>query len=98
MTLNDAVIALREHEDELRARGVRRAAIFGSVARNESRAGSDVDVLVELDPESALDVFSYAALKQYIAGLFTVEVDVVNRAALKPQLRGPADRDAVYAF
>lgn len=98
MTLNDAVTALRQHEAELRARGVRRAAIFGSVARNEARVGSDVDVLVELDPESALDVFSYAALKQYIAGLFAEEVDVVNRATLKPQLRGPADRDAVYAF
>jgi predicted nucleotidyltransferase len=98
MTLNEAVTALRQHEAELRARGVRRAAIFGSVARNEARAGSDVDVLVELDPDSALDIFSYATLKQYIAGLFVVEVDVVNRAALKPQLRGPADRDAVYAF
>jgi uncharacterized protein len=98
MTLDEAITVLRAHEADLQGRGVRRAAIFGSVARNEARAGSDVDVLIELDPRSGLDVFSYSALKQYIAGLFAVNADVVNRATLKPQLRGAADRDAVYAF
>jgi predicted nucleotidyltransferase len=98
MTLDEAITVLRAHEADLQGRGVRRAAVFGSVARNEARVGSDVDGLIELDPESGLDVFSYAALKQYIAGLFAANADVVNRATLKPQLRGAADRDAVYAF
>jgi predicted nucleotidyltransferase len=98
MTLNEAIAVLRAHEAELRGRGVRRAAVFGSVARGAAGPRSDVDVLVELDPDRRLDVFAYVGLKRYIAGLFAGEVDVVNRAALKPHLSGPTGRDAVYAF
>jgi predicted nucleotidyltransferase len=42
----DKVIAtLRAHEPELRAAGVVRLSLFGSTARNESGAASDVDLL-----------------------------------------------------
>jgi predicted nucleotidyltransferase len=98
MTLDKAIAILRAHEAELRGRGVRRAAIFGSVARGDAGRESDVDILVELDPDRRLDVFAYVGLKRYIAGLFAGEVDVINRATLKPHLRAPTGRDAVYAF
>jgi predicted nucleotidyltransferase len=98
MTRNEAIAVLQQHEPELRARGVRRAAVFGSVARGEGGPRSDLDILIELDPDAGLDVFAYAGLKSYIAGLFVGEVDVVNRGALKPYLRGPSERDAIYAF
>jgi predicted nucleotidyltransferase len=98
MTSNEAIAVLRQHEPDLRARGVRRAGIFGSVARDEAGPLSDLDILIELDPNAALDVYAYAGLKSYIAGLFESEVDVVNRGALKPHLRAPSERDAIYAF
>ena len=98
MTRSEAIDILREHEADLRARGVARAAIFGSVARGDAGPGSDLDILVELDSDAALDVYAYAGLKSYIAELFSGNVDVVNRDALKPYLRAPSDRDAVYAF
>ena len=98
MTRDEALAILQQHERELHARGVRRAAIFGSVARGEARPGSDLDILIELDAEARLDVFAYAGLKSYIAGLFEGEVDVVNRSALKPHLRSPSEQEAVYAF
>ncbi|WP_342364293.1 nucleotidyltransferase family protein [Terrarubrum flagellatum] len=94
----DILATLRAHEVDLRSRGVRHAALFGSVARGEARASSDIDILVEIEPEAVRDVYSYAALKTYIADFFDAPVDVVDRAALKPGLRGPAEADAVYAF
>ncbi len=98
MTGQDAVAILRQHADALRARGVSHAALFGSVARGEAGPQSDLDILIELNPDTALDAFAYAGLKRYIAGLFTGPVDVVNRNALKPYLRGPAMADAIDAF
>ena len=98
MNSSQALDTLRRSESDLRARGVRRAAVFGSVARGDSRPDSDVDIMVEIDPEARLTAFDYADLKDYIAGLFDGPVDVVNRDGLKPYVRPAATADAIYAF
>jgi predicted nucleotidyltransferase len=97
-TTSAALETLRRSEQDLRARGVRRAAVFGSVARGDNRADSDIDILVEIDPEAHLTVYDYAGLKEFISGLFNGPVDVVNRDGLKPYIRPAATADAVYAF
>jgi predicted nucleotidyltransferase len=98
MKKHDAIRVLRRHQDELRARGIVHAALFGSVARDEAGPKSDLDILIELDPKLRLDVFAYAGLKRHVASLFGGRVDVVNKDALKPHLREPVSADAVYAF
>lgn len=98
MDAQDALITLRRSEPALRARGVCHAALFGSVARGENQPGSDIDILVEFDPAAKVTIFDYVGVKDYIAGLFDAPVDVIDRDALKPHLRQPAARDAVYAF
>lgn len=92
------IATLREHESELRQRGVQHAALFGSLARGTATKASDIDILVEIDPTAPVDLFAYAGIKSFIADLFEEAVDVVDRDALKSHLRSPADRDAVYAF
>jgi hypothetical protein len=96
--LADALEVLRTHAPELRARGVRRAAIFGSVARGEATAASDIDVLLEMNPEKRIGLFGYAALCADIEGLFQPKADVVNAATIKPRYRQSILSDAVYAF
>jgi uncharacterized protein len=98
MNSQEAIETLQRSEPALRARGVRRAALFGSVARGENRPGSDIDIMVEIDPEAHITVFDYVGLKEYIAGLFDSPVDVVSRDSLKPYLRPTAIADAIYAF
>jgi uncharacterized protein len=98
MKAKDALDTLRRSEGALRARGVVHAALFGSVARGENRPESDIDILVEFDPDAHVTVFDYVGVKDYIASLFAQPVDVIDREALKPHLRQPAVRDAVYAF
>ncbi|CAN5696833.1 nucleotidyltransferase [soil metagenome] len=95
----DAVIAiLRAHEATLRGKGVARAALFGSTVRGEATAQSDLDILVELDPAAQVDVYSYVGITQYIADLFSMPVDVANRAMLIEPVRRTAEAEAVYAF
>jgi predicted nucleotidyltransferase len=95
----DQIIAtLRAHQAELRRRGVRHAALFGSVARGEARPKSDIDIMIELEPQASVDLFEYVGITQYIADLFPARVDVANRSCLKPLVRPSAERDAVYAF
>ncbi|HYI04890.1 MAG TPA: nucleotidyltransferase family protein [Reyranella sp.] len=95
----DQIIAtLKAAEPELRKRGIRHAALFGSVARGEERPDSDIDILVEFEPGEEGSIYDYVRLKEYVAGLFEEPVDVIDRNALKPHLRPPASRDTVYAF
>jgi predicted nucleotidyltransferase len=98
MNRSEAIETLRRSEPALRGRGVKHAALFGSMARGDSRAGSDIDIMVEIDPDSCITVFDYVDLKEYIAGLFDQPVDVVNRDGLKSHVRPAATAGAIYAF
>ena len=96
--LDSVLDALRAHEAELRRFGVSHAAVFGSVARGEARPDSDIDVLVELDPEHPMGIFEYARLKLYINTILNGGGDVVNRKMIKPLLRDSILHDAIHAF
>jgi predicted nucleotidyltransferase len=98
MNKQDIIDTLVNHKDELRARGVEHASLFGSVARGDARPDSDIDIMIELAPGSSFDIFAYAELKDFIASLFPGPVDVVNKDALKPHVRPPATTDSVNAF
>jgi hypothetical protein len=89
---------LRSHESDLRRLGVSHAAVFGSVARGEAGAESDIDVLVDLDENRPMGIFEYARLKLYINELLDGPSDVVNRRTLKPLLRASILHDMVHAF
>jgi predicted nucleotidyltransferase len=89
---------LRVHQNELQRRGVLHAAVFGSMARGEAKPDSDLDILVELDPHTPMDIFAYTNLKRFISDLFPLPTDVVNRAALKESLSQGSQNDAIYAF
>ena len=94
----EIIATLRAVQAELHRRGVRHAALFGSLARGESKRTSDIDILSELDSRALVGLFEYVGITQYLADLFPVRVDVANRSSLKPLVRPSIERDARYAF
>ncbi len=70
--------------------------VFGSVARDEARTDSDVDLLVEFDRPVGL--FTFIRLKRYLEGIFECPVDLGTPDSLKPYLREPVFREAIRAF
>jgi uncharacterized protein len=98
LTASDIIATLRANEQALREQGVMHAALFGSRARGGNRADSDIDIMIEIDPERSVGLFAYVAITQYVEDLFPVPVDVSNRDALKSHVRPSAEQQALYAF
>ncbi len=98
MRRDEIIARLKQAEPALRARGIRRAAVFGSVARGDARPDSDIDIMIELDPDVQLTIYDYVGLKEFVSTFFDQPVDVVSRDGLKPYVRPSVTADAVYAF
>ena len=83
LTRDEAIRRLQTVESEIRRLGVRRLSLFGSVLRNEARADSDVDVLVEFAPaEKTFDRFM--ALADLLEDTLEHPVEVVTTESLSP--------------
>ncbi len=73
--------------------GVEELAVFGSVARDEASADSDVDLLYVLAPGARLG-FALNRLEDELAEVFGRPVDLVSRKALHPLLRDTVEAEA----
>jgi predicted nucleotidyltransferase len=91
-----ALQLLADEQARLRARGVRRIGLFGSVARDEAWPGSDMDFVVEFEPgRKTFD--NYMDLKDFLEQLFERRVDLVTSEGIKPQLRDRILSETIYA-
>ena len=93
VTSDQVVSLLGDHREDLARLHVKALALFGSLARNDARPDSDVDLLVEFDGDPTFDRFM--ELKFFLEGLLRRRVDLVTRAALKPRMRLTVEREAV---
>ena len=88
---------LRERRDEIieiaRARGASRVRVFGSVARGDATDESDIDFLVDLEPERSL--FDLGGLLMDLQDLLQRSVDVVTERGLRPRVAERVLADAV---
>lgn len=96
----DAIIsALRAHERELHALGVKSLALFGSVARGQAQQDSDIDIAAVYDDEIIRDLFDMggvaAAIETYLG---TNNFDLANEKNLAPHVRGQFTREHVRIF
>jgi predicted nucleotidyltransferase len=73
--------------------GARNVQVFGSLARGEAGPGSDLDILVKLDPDRSL--LDLIAIKQDLEDLLGCKVDVVTEAAISPYIRERVLQEAV---
>lgn len=98
MTKDEVMARLRAHEAELRAAGVDALWLFGSVARGDARADSDVDLMFERDMSRPFTLLDRVALKQRTERLLDRPVDIGQRVSLVEPARSHADADAIRVF
>jgi len=76
---------LKAHHSDIEAFGVRSLAIFGSIARDEAKPDSDVDLLVTFKDAVTSDAFF--GLKFFLEDLLGLRIDLVTPAAMREPIR-----------
>jgi predicted nucleotidyltransferase len=98
MDRNEVILRLREHEADLRAAGVVKLAVFGSVARGDNSPGSDVDLLAEFDKSRQHTLLTMGRLELQLADWLGAKVDLASPDWLKDPIRERVLKEAVVAF
>ena len=93
MGRDDVLRRLAANASAFAGMGVRSLSLFGSVARDEATAESDVDILVDFGEPASFD--AYMDLKFYLEDLLGARVDLVTERGLKPGVRPYVQRDAI---
>lgn len=66
---------------------IRRLSLFGSVLRDDFGPESDIDILVEFEPEAEIGFLALIRMQRELADLLGRPVDLVPREGLKPAIR-----------
>lgn len=75
---------------------VKKAAVFGSVARGEQTTISDVDILVDMPEHSRL--FDFFALQTDLEEVLSYKVDLVDADMIRPRLKPYIEKDLKYFY
>jgi hypothetical protein len=100
MTLTSGVVLPVEGIAELcRRYHVKELSVFGSAARGDMRAGSDIDLMVEFEPGARIGLLKFEGLSEELEVLLARKVDLVTKLGLKPWIRPRVLKEAriVYA-
>ena len=95
MKRSEALKRLAALKPELDKLGIKSLALFGSVARNRAKAGSDIDLLVEF--RETPDLIEFAGVKLKLEELLGCHVDLVTRKGVHPMLRRRILKEAIRA-
>jgi hypothetical protein len=97
-TLDTVRLQLAAREPELRRRGVRHLAVFGSVARGEYSLDSDIDLAVEIEDGRSFSLIRLEETRLLLEDALRRSVDLGEIDSLRPQVRAAFERDRISIF
>ncbi len=94
-TKENILYLLRKHKDDFYRLGIRDIGLFGSYLRNDQSLNSDIDLLIDFDPEKE-NFDNFMAAYDILESLFKNEkIEVVTKNGLSPYI-GPEILNEVY--
>ena len=94
----ERVLTLLTNSMDIKKRfAVKNFYLFGSVGREEEVENSDVDILVEFEPDAPVGLFQFTRLQRELSNLLNCRVDLATPDSLHEELRDDILREAVLA-
>ena len=75
---------------------ITKLGIFGSYIRGEATENSDLDILVEFEPQARFGLLTFCELENYLSELLAMEVDLVMKDSLKPHIGNNILQEVLY--
>jgi uncharacterized protein len=97
MDRDEIIARLKEHEAELKALGVQHLYLFGSTARGEAGAESDVDLFFDHE-RGKLSLFGLMDVKERAGQILGIKTDIMTRESLHRTLRPRIEATALLVF
>jgi predicted nucleotidyltransferase len=98
MTRDDIIAAIRKNADAIKAEGVTKLAIFGSRVRGDNRPDSDIDVLIEIEPDMSFSLLNLIDVEHIIEDATGLQAQATMRRSLPPRFAQRIADDIVEVF
>ena len=93
----EVIQVLKRHEVELKKLGVEHLFLFGSVARDDAKDDSDIDLFFDHE-KGRLGLYELMDVKERAQKILGRSTDIMTRASLHPMLRERIEETALRVF
>ncbi len=77
---------------------IKKAYLFGSLARNDANESSDIDILVELDKSKIIGMIEYIKLIAGLEYILKRKVDMITTDSVSPYIQPFIDKDKILIY
>jgi len=98
MTREEIIAAIRGNSEAIKAEGVTGLALFGSRARGDDRPDSDVDVLIEVEPDASFSILNLIGVEHIIQDATGLQTQATMRRSMSPRFAQRIADDILEVF
>ena len=98
MLSQENINAIKALQAQFAARGVTGLSVYGSRAKGTDTPDSDLDVLVDYDPDRGFSLIDLGAVGRMLEERLGIKADVVTRPGLHPLLKDDIEQSAIRIY